>query len=396
MCTLAKVRVMLVVMITTFSATAYGQGITVTGVGPVNRSMGGAGTAAPLEAIGALHWNPASISALPRSQASFAVEGLLADIDLTSSIGGVSSTTNGDPGIAVIPSVGWVHHVENTPVTIGLGLYGIGGFRNAMPRDASNPLLSNGPLFADAEILQIAPTFSYAISDQLSVGLSPTITAARMMLDPLGPSPVTSTPTAGTGSRTHWGGGCQAGVYYSTCNYWQLGFSVKTPQWFEEFRFLTPTGIARFNLDYPLILSTGIAYAGFSDWVFAADVRYFDYQNTDGFKELGWRSVFAVAVGAQYNLNDMWQFRLGYNANQNPIQSEDVLTNISTPLVQDQNVATGLTCALACNVDLQLAYVYLIDNSVTGPLPAGVFGPNATVSNKISAHSLALGITVQY
>ena len=40
------------------AANASGQGITVTGVGAVNRSMGGAGTAAPLEAIGAIHWNP--------------------------------------------------------------------------------------------------------------------------------------------------------------------------------------------------------------------------------------------------------------------------------------------------------------------------------------------------
>ena len=29
-------------------------------VGPVNQSMGGAGTAMPLDAMGALHWNPAS------------------------------------------------------------------------------------------------------------------------------------------------------------------------------------------------------------------------------------------------------------------------------------------------------------------------------------------------
>lgn len=388
---------MLLAMTALLAATnAQGQGITVTGVGPVNRSMGGAGTAAPLEAIGALHWNPASISDLPTNQVSFAIEGLWAKIDLTSTIAGNTASTDSEPGIAMIPAVGWVHHIEETPLTVGLGLYGIAGFRNALPYDPNNPLLAGGPIFADAEILQIAPTFSYAVTDQLSLGLAPTITAARTMFDPLGPSAITPAPTAGTGSRTHWGGGCQVGIYYTTCNWWHFGFSAKTPQWFEEFRYLSPTGITRFNIDYPLLLSAGVAYSGFCDWTFAADVRYQDYQNTDGFKEFGWRSVFAVAVGAQYQLSEMWQFRLGYNANQNPIQSEDVLANISDPLIQNQNFAAGVTCALAQQVDLHLAYVYLVDNRVTGPLPSGIFGPDATISNRISAHSLGLGITVNY
>ena len=39
-------------------------GFILTGVGPVNRSMGGASTAAPIDATGALYWNPASISGL--------------------------------------------------------------------------------------------------------------------------------------------------------------------------------------------------------------------------------------------------------------------------------------------------------------------------------------------
>src|SRR5436853_2077828 len=38
-----------------------------TGQGPINRSMGGASTAAPIDSIGALFWNPATTSALPNS-----------------------------------------------------------------------------------------------------------------------------------------------------------------------------------------------------------------------------------------------------------------------------------------------------------------------------------------
>ena len=76
------------------NASVMGQGMSVTGVGPVNRGMAGAGTAAPLDAIGALHWNPASISYLEKSEVSFGMEGLLADVSLTSDVAGLGTNTN--------------------------------------------------------------------------------------------------------------------------------------------------------------------------------------------------------------------------------------------------------------------------------------------------------------
>jgi long-chain fatty acid transport protein len=145
-----------------------------------------------------------------------------------------------------------------------------------------------------------------------------------------------------------------------------------------------------------MILSLGLSYTGFENWVFAADARYHDFKNTDGFDVLGWSNVFAGAFGAQYQVNDCWHVRAGYNFNQNPIQDSDVLTNIATPLIQDHNISAGTSYRIASNVDVSLAYIYLVNNEVTGPLPAGRFGPDATLSNKINAHSGALGVTVRY
>lgn len=375
---------------------AFGQGITVHGVGPVNRSMGGAGTAAPLDAIGALHWNAGSISALPSSKVSVGFELLLADVDLTSNIGGIASTTSGEAGVAPIPSVGWVHHWDNTPITVGLGLYGIAGFRNNLPADRSNPLLAAGPIFADAEFLQMAPTVSWAVSDTFALGVAPTITMAKLTMNPLGPSVITPLPTPGSGNRVHWGGGVQLGLYYIANPDWRFGMTIKSPQFFEDFRFFTPTGVTRFDMDYPMIVSLGTSYAGIRDWVFAADVRYHDFKNADGFSELGWSNVFAAAFGGQYSINDCWRFRVGYNVNQNPIQDGDVLRNIATPLIQDHNIATGFSYRFTEHVDLSVAYVYLVRNHVTGPLPPAIFGPGATLTNAIDAHSLAVGFEVGY
>jgi len=357
--------------------------------------MGGAGTAAPLDAIGAIHWNPASISRLPRNEVAFGIEGLLADISLTSTVGGSTSSTSGEGGVSIIPSVGWVHHIEETPVTIGLGLYGIAGFRNNMPADPNNPLLAAGPLFADSEILQIAPTMAIALNDRVSIGVSPTLSAARTMFDPLGPSVISPAASPGSGNRVHWGGGVQAGIHYAG-DFWQTGLSIKSPQWFEEFRFFTPTGVVTFDLDFPMIVSAGVAYTGFQQWVFAADVRYFDYANAAGFSDLGWRSTFAGAIGAQYRCSELWTLRTGYNLNQNPIQSEDAFANVASPLIQEQNIAAGASCHLTSQVELTMAYVYLVENDLTGPLPSPPFGGRDTLTHEISAHSLAMGLRVQY
>ena len=361
----------------------------------MNRSMGGAGTAAPLESMGALNWNPGSISGLANSDVSFGAELLLANITLSSSVGGTSGSTSGEAGVAVIPTVGWVHHVDDTPITIGLGLYGIGGFRNNLPRDPTNPILAAGPIFADAEFMQIAPTVSYALTERLSFGVAPTITLTSLILNPLGPSPITATPTTASGSREYWGAGFQAGVYYTADNNWNFGFSVKSPQWSESARFFTPSGVTKFNLNYPMIISLGTAYTGFENWVIDVDLRYFDYADTPGFRNFGWSSVFAGAVGAQYEINDKWRVRFGYNFNKNPIGPAAAALNISDPLIQTQNIATGFSYRLAQNVDMNMAYIYLVNNQVTGPLPAP-FAPGDTVSNKISANSLSAGVTVRY
>lgn len=396
-CRNSALAVAVLMLVGSFSPDVWGQGMSVTGVGPVNRAMGGAGTAAPLDAIGALHWNPASISYLERSEVSFGMEGLLADVKLTSDVFGLgTNTTSGEPGVAVVPSVGWVDHLEGTNLTIGMGVYGVAGFRNNMPADASNPLLSSSPVFADTEMMQIVPTVSYRINDNWSIGIAPTLSAARMMFDPLGPSAITGSSTPGSGNRVHWGGGVQGGIYYASPNCWRAGFTIKSPQWFEEFRFFTPSGVVGFDLDYPMILSGGLAYYGFERWVLAGDVRYFDFANTQGFKSLGWDSVFSMAVGAQYQVNELWRLRAGYNYNQNPIGSDVAFANLATPLIQQHNISTGVGCMLTDGVELNLAYVYLVNNSLTGNLPSPPFSPGDTLTHEISAHSLVLGLRINY
>jgi long-chain fatty acid transport protein len=360
--------------------------------------MGGAATAAPIDAMGALHWNPATISGLRCNEIAFSAEVMLIEEALT--VGGV--TANAETGVVPLPVMAWVHHLEGTDDTIGLGLFSFAGFAQSMPAVVGHPILDPAsplsPLYSDAQFFQIVPTFSRAVTDRLSIGIAPTINLARVEMGPIPFGPAAFGPGAGT--RWSWGLGAQAGVYYVQCETTRFGFSIKSPQWFEEFRTHTVAGgvptVSRLKLDLPMVLSAGMSYTGVPDWTFALDLRYFDYKNTDGFgkpdmfgTELNWDNVFAVALGAQRKVNDKLYVRGGYTFNTSPINSGTIATNIATPLIQQHVIGLGASYSFAENVDLTLSYNQLIEAEQSGPAFGGM-------SSEVAAYSLAAAVTVRY
>ncbi len=395
----AKKSLVLLAIFASLCSPASGQGVFLTGVGAVNRSMGGAATAAPIDAMGALHWNPATISGLECNEIAFSAEIMLIDNDL--SAGGV--TASGETGVVPLPAMAWVHHVEGTDNTIGLGLYSFAGFAQNLPAVTGHPILDPAspfsPLYSEGQFFQIVPTFSRAFTDRLSIGFAPTIDLGRVELDPILFGPAVLGPGAGT--RWSWGLGAQLGVYYMHSDTTHFGFSIKSPQWFEEFRTHTVAGgvpaVSKLKLDLPMVISAGMSYTGVPDWTFALDLRYFDYENTDGFgkpdifgTELNWNNVFSVALGAQRRVHDCLYVRAGYTYNTSPINSSTIGINFATPLYQQHVIGVGASYAFADNVDFTLSYNQIITAEQSG---LSIFGP---VSSQLATYSIAAAITVRY
>ncbi|NLE56793.1 MAG: hydrocarbon degradation protein [Planctomycetes bacterium] len=428
----------------TSAAGALAQGIALDGAGPINRSMGGAATAAPIDSIGAILWNPASIGGLPGSEIAFGLELLLPTEELSSSISAgalgpgmppvnLAGSTRGQPGVCPIPSMAWVHQPECSRWSYGIGVFGIAGVCLNYPADPNNPILlpqSNQPgapgglghVASEVQYFQIVPTVAYELTDRLSVGFGPTVTLGRLMVDPLclaapddGDGSLAATYPTGCATRYAWGGGFQVGLYFAANENWQYGLSFKSPQWFEPFRYNTcnEAGLPRTekaHFDYPMIISLGFAYTGFERWLIACDVRYFDYRNTDGYGDpagfgpageivgLGWRSVVAVSLGAQYQATRRLALRFGYAYNDNPIRPEAAFFNVASPLIVQHIASTGLSYSLTEQLSLSLAYLHGFENGVTGPMYAPGVGPlpGTSVTNKISADALAAGVTMRY
>ena len=169
-------------------------GITQSGAGPINRSMAGASTAAPLDASGALYWNPATISGLPGSSIDFGVELLYPQSRLASSITGLGAGSDrGDNGVFALPTMALVYKPDDSLLTYGLGVFSVGGFGVNYRADPTNPILSAqppnglgvGPLYSNLQVLEMTPTASVQVTDRLSIGGGPTLTLAHLEADPL-------------------------------------------------------------------------------------------------------------------------------------------------------------------------------------------------------------------
>lgn len=392
---------------------ADAQGIVIPGAGPVNRSMAGAGVAAPLDAAGALHWNPASISGLESSEFVIGAELLYLTTHVGSSYGPWAGETRSESGVNILPTVAVVFQPEDSPWTFGLGMFSIGGFGVNLPGSSpvppTNPILSQtfggGPFYSKLAVLQLAPTASLKLTERLSIGLAPTFAVADAALDPNAFAP--GAPE-GTHTRSIWGLGFQAGIYYETENSWHLGASYKSPQWFEEANFNTMIGgVPRtdaLKVDYPAILSLGAAYYGLPRTIWAVDFRYVDYANAQLFGQdagynlngtwtgLGWRSVFSVATGVQYQLTDAWSLRAGYVYNDNPIEDADAFFNVASPAIYQHIVSLGASWSITRRTSLVVAYLHAFENSISGPWPV----PDTAVTTRQSIDCLVAGLQVKF
>ncbi len=403
------------------STVCVAQGAIVSAGGPVHRGMGGASTAAPLSALGALYWNPATISGLERSELEIGVDVLFTDHQVSSSVGGLSGSTDAAAGTFPVPNFGLVYKPDNSILTFGFGVNAIAGFKTNLPVDPTNPVLAPQPtglgrISSEATFLNLTPVISVAVSERVSIAVGPVITSGQVGLEPFvfDSANTDGTYSSGRSTRYSWGAGIQTGVYYIANDHWHFGASYKSPSWMDEFDFYgqDENGLPRVmhaDIDLPMIVSLGIAYAGFEDWVFALDGRFIDYANADGFGDpntfdstgrlqgLGWNSVFALALGAQRALGERVFVRGGYTYNENPIANNDSFFNMASPLIYEHMLSAGASYKLNEKLSLNVGYSHYFESSRTGPIVIPGFGavPGSSVTNNLTADFLSFGVLMQ-
>lgn len=406
-------------------------------VGPVNQSMGGAGTALPLDAMGALQWNPASISGLRCSEFGFGAMLFSPQTELSSSIDAntfgpgfppapIGGSTASDTDMSPIPSFGFVRHDPLSPWTFGLGGFAIGGFGVDFPASATNPILTPqppdggmgfGPITSEFQLMQFCPTISRQFSSGWSVGFAPTFNWASLSVSPFSAASPDANGRYNSGSAADavMGAGFQIGAYFEDpCSPWSFGASYKSTQWFQDFKInsIDSTNTPRqlvMDLDYPSIISLGTAYSGFDRFRIAWDIRYIDYANTDGFQSagfdatgavtgFGWSSIWATAIGVEYAITRNFHWRVGYTFNESPIDQSVMFFNSPAPALVQHHLSTGFTKEFSDGWRLSAAFKYGFENSVSGPWHAPGIGPvpGTNIEASLATYGLSFGISKRF
>ncbi len=409
-------------------------------VGPINQSMGGAGVAMPLDAMGALYWNPASISGLDSSEIGFAFQLYSPQTRLSSSVqanafgpGTPAATVAGrsvsDLGVTPIPSFAFVCKNLDSRWTYGISGFGIGGFGVDYAGLPDNPITTPqppngfgfGPIYSSFQMMQITPTASLQLTERFSIGMGINANWATLAVSPFSAAAPDDAngdgfPTYPDGSRAgnSWGLGFQAGLYYvNRQNGVHWGLSLKSPEWMQTYKINSRDELGagrtlRFDLDNPLIVSLGFGYTGWDRWKFATDIRYIDYEGTNGFQTagfdstgavtgFGWKSIFVVATGAEFRLTPTFALRTGYTYNENPIRDVDTFYNIPAPGIIQHHLSTGFTFDTAHHWKLSLALKYGFRNTISGAWqsPTGAI-PGTSVTSELSAYSATIGLSKKY
>ncbi len=163
------------------------------------------------------------------------------------------------------------------------------------------------------------------------------------------------------------------------------------------------------KVDYPAIISLGAAYYGLPRTVWAIDLRYVDYANTQFFGDdtgydglawtgLGWQSVVSVATGVQYQLTDALSLRAGYVYCDNPVADADTFFNVASAAIYQHIISVGGSWKISGRTSLVLAYLKAFENSISGPwvAPPGVPVPDTSATVRQTIDCLVAGLQVKF
>lgn len=403
------------------------QGIIPSTAGPINSSMAGASTAAPIE-FGGSYWNPAIISGLSEQEVLLSGGVVLPSIGLQSTIpansifGRFPATTRSgfaasSSGVSAAIASGFSFRLEDqSPLTLGLGIFGIAGGGVNFAGDSSVPVLAPhnppatfgvGPIYSNLSLLSINPMASYQATEKLAVAVGPMISSGTANFAPAFFAPTTAgkgllTFPYATNSHPFWGAGFQIGTLYEINDDWNIGFSYKSPIWQQKWKYNAayPNGANRqigVQASLPEMFSWGVAYKGIENALIDIDLRYIDYANAQLFGQsvrnggLGWKSVFAVATGAQYALTEKLTLRAGYLYNTNPVPNPVTLFNVQAPAISQHTLSLGSSYALTENITISAAWVHAFTNSIEGPI---LQIPGASIRSTVQVESILMGVNM--
>ena len=395
------------------------------GYGMKAKGMGGAATALSEDTFGGAN-NPASMVWVgERLDVGVELFSPRRSASRTGSMGGVfDGAVDSERDLFPIPEFGY-NQMLTRDLSLGVTVYGNGGLNTQYPASGqadSGACAGGGPsgvkgnnllcgttrLGVDLMQLVVAPTLSYKLSSQHSIGVSPLIAYQRFRAEGLqafANSVSSSSPgnVTNRGYDDSFGVGVRFGWMVKVTESLTVGAAYATRINMSEFDKYRGLFAEQGDFDIPENYNVGFAYRVTSRLLLAADYQRINYSavpaignpsnnpgqfGTANGRGFGWSDVDVWKVGVEYMPNDRWAVRGGYSHSDNPIQGRDVTVNIIAPGVITHHLTAGVTYTTETGGQLTLMYMHAFEKSVAG---ASTFGGTDTIRLHEESFGVAFG-----
>lgn len=337
--------------------------------------------------------------------------------------------------------VNWKYRPD---LAFGLTVYGNGGMNTDYPggqippQSACSPfrggqgapynlLCGSGSLGVDLTQVMLAPYAAWQFAKGHSLGIAPIVAYQRFKMEGLQAfdNPAFSTaPGAVTnnGYDDGWGVGVRLGYMGQFTEQFAIGATWSSKIGMDNFDKYRGLFAQQGGFDIPSNFAIGVALRPVKPLLIAVDYERIFYDDApsvnnpsqwiglcappqmggagqrqyclggDSGAGFGWRNVDVWKIGVQYDINERWTIRGGYNYVDNPIQAQDVTFNILAPGVVQHQWTAGATWRIDRNNEITGAFMYAQNNSVTGTSLFAGFGLPPTTTETIAMKEYLLGI----
>jgi long-chain fatty acid transport protein len=395
-------------------AAAYAtNGYQLIGVGSYQKGLAGAVTANPGSAMTAVS-NPAGAARVGK-RADFSMEAFMPDrsVDFTAYPGGEKADSAVD--MYGVPAIGWTAPVsEGSNVYFGGGMYGTSGMGVDYAETNMGGMSWNG--YSNISFWQMAPVLAWNVDDKLSLGASLNIDYQSVAFQSRFTGGGADTIFDLSRSASGFGVGLSLGVLYDLNPAVTVGFSYKSKQNFSAMEYqlaagditlmgsALPGGTYSLDLDFPQQAAVGIAYRAGSKLTLSGDIKWINWSDTMDQLIIngpagaipyntGWEDQTVFAIGINYDINDKFTIRGGYNYAESPIGPEDVAANLILPAVVETHYTVGADYRINNYWELAFHYMYVPENTVTA---APSVNPMDLPGTKISLSETSLGFNIGY
>jgi long-chain fatty acid transport protein len=397
------------------------------GIGPISRSLGGTGIAAPQDAISAVFSNPAAMCISPSCsspQVDVAMTFFMPEVN-AGVMAGPFGSYYGDSkdSVYMIPALGVSFPIgeDSSRWRFGFSAYGVSGLGvdyARTPLATQNFWGPGAPLtagyYTDLAILKVAPSIAYAVSPELSIGFSGHLDYATLDL--------------GLGAKNDLGFGGQLGLVWKPVKDISVGLTYISPQatTFDNVAFFNADPIAdSLKLEAPQQIGLGVAWTGLDDrLLIELDGKWINWSDAAGYKDFDWKDEWVMGLGVQYELlpRCLW-LRAGYNYGTNPVKNHsgfngafgktgpvemvnvqgkmipryyyETFRAIGFPAIVQHHLTLGVGWQLRPDLVLNLSYMHAFEESFsqTGTGPAGT---PVTMRSDLSEDSVDVALTWRY